>query len=466
MIKYYKLMVIKQKPANTYFQVLVVVLQIAIASLYGFCVKYSYLADSHENSGDDDVSFSKLYPSFQDISVMIFIGFGFLMTFLKTYSWSAVGFNLALSTVVFQLYILFRGFWFRVVGTYLWDEKIFIDLGTLSQALFCCGAVLISFGGVLGKLNLFQLVVMGVIEAFIYALNEAVTFEKLHVVDVGGSITIHVFGAYFGLMVAWVISPKETRDHPQNGANYNSNLFAMIGTLFLWVYWPSFNSFFAINESEKLRCVINTLLSLTGSTICVFVFSSIFKRGKLSMEDILNATLAGGVIMGSNADQILNPYASVLLGYFAGALSTFGFEVLSAFLQRSVGLFDTCGIHNLHGLPGLFGGLFSALFIGIMTDSSLGYSVESRFGRSASEQASLQLVSLLVTLGFAIITGVLTGCLLKLSIFDGPEELFEDDLNWVMDESTGPARGNVVRDNRESLKTLGSGSGLSEPLKG
>jgi hypothetical protein len=30
---------------------------------------------------------------FQDINVMVFIGFGFLMVFLKTASWTAVGFN-------------------------------------------------------------------------------------------------------------------------------------------------------------------------------------------------------------------------------------------------------------------------------------------------------------------------------------------------------------------------------------
>jgi ammonium transporter Rh len=29
----------------------------------------------------------------QDMNVMIFIGFGFLMTFLKTHCWSSIGFN-------------------------------------------------------------------------------------------------------------------------------------------------------------------------------------------------------------------------------------------------------------------------------------------------------------------------------------------------------------------------------------
>lgn len=33
------------------------------------------------------------YPMWMDIHVMIFIGFGFLMVFLKTHCWSSIGIN-------------------------------------------------------------------------------------------------------------------------------------------------------------------------------------------------------------------------------------------------------------------------------------------------------------------------------------------------------------------------------------
>lgn len=39
---------------------------------------------------------------FQDVHVMIFIGFGFLMTFLRRYSYSSIGFNLLLAALVLQ----------------------------------------------------------------------------------------------------------------------------------------------------------------------------------------------------------------------------------------------------------------------------------------------------------------------------------------------------------------------------
>jgi len=46
---------------------------------------------------------------FQDVHVMIFIGFGFLMTFLKRYGFGSVGFNMLLSAFVIQWVILMRG---------------------------------------------------------------------------------------------------------------------------------------------------------------------------------------------------------------------------------------------------------------------------------------------------------------------------------------------------------------------
>ncbi len=46
---------------------------------------------------------------FQDVHVMIFVGFGFLMTFLKRYGYGAVGFNLLLAGLVIQWAMIVRG---------------------------------------------------------------------------------------------------------------------------------------------------------------------------------------------------------------------------------------------------------------------------------------------------------------------------------------------------------------------
>jgi hypothetical protein len=42
---------------------------------------------------------------------MIFIGFGFLMVFLKTHCWASIGFNYLIAAWAIQCTILFYGFW-------------------------------------------------------------------------------------------------------------------------------------------------------------------------------------------------------------------------------------------------------------------------------------------------------------------------------------------------------------------
>jgi hypothetical protein len=51
------------------------------------------------------------YAMWMDVHVMIFIGFGFLMVFLKTHCWASVGFNFLVGAWAMQCGMLFFGFW-------------------------------------------------------------------------------------------------------------------------------------------------------------------------------------------------------------------------------------------------------------------------------------------------------------------------------------------------------------------
>jgi ammonia channel protein AmtB len=44
-----------------------------------------------------------------------------------------------------------------------------------------------------------------------------------------------------------------------------------------------------------------------------------------------------------------SPGGSLVIGLFAGVLSTLGYQYLSPLLLDKLGLQDTCGVHNLHG---------------------------------------------------------------------------------------------------------------------
>ena len=187
------------------------------------------------------------YAYFQDVHVMIFVGFGFLMVFLKNNSWTSIGFNYLIACWAIQICILFTGFWHNVVEFYFEPEHkwkpIQITMKYLILGDFGAGAVLISFGAILGKCSIFQLWVMATFEMFFYCINEAIIVEIFKVMDIGGSMVIHTFGAFFGVSVALFYQCKDAiEDKGGLGVgNYLSDLISMIGTLFLFCYWPSFN---------------------------------------------------------------------------------------------------------------------------------------------------------------------------------------------------------------------------------
>ena len=221
---------------------------------------------------------------------------------------------------------------------------------------------MISFGAILGKCSIFQLWVMATLEVFFYCLNEAILIDIFQVYDIGGSMVIHTFGAFFGLACAFFYQPKEAiKDvHGIGKSNYLSDLVSMLGTMFLFCFWPSFNG--ALGEGAAMhRAIVNTYLAITSSVIGSIIVARMTHGGKLNMEIILNASLAGGVAVGSAADIIVMPFGAMLAGFVTGIISSLGFAYISAYLRKTISLHDTCGVLNLHGMPGLIGGIVSAI---------------------------------------------------------------------------------------------------------
>lgn len=186
---------------------------------------------------------------------MIFIGFGFLMTFLKKYGLSAVSLNLLCSALAIEVFTLVYGFFHLQCDTpkvgkliltlvYLYDlqieyfsvnctdswPNIDINVGSLISADFATAAVLISFGVVLGVTSPLQLIVMTVFEIIIFVFNEIIGRDIIGAVDAGDTIFVHLFGAYFGLAVVRVLHNPEHATSSKEGSSYNSDLFSMVGS--------------------------------------------------------------------------------------------------------------------------------------------------------------------------------------------------------------------------------------------
>ena len=147
-------------------------------------------------------SFDDTYSLGVDVMMMLFGGFGFLMTFLKRYGLSSVGFTMIITVIVSQFSLI-------VFGLIKMDpaKEFSIRIGFIDviEAGLIGGAVLISFGVIIGKVNPFQLLFMALMESIFCVINLYVGYFVLGVVDVGGSIFIHTFGAFFGLAVSFCL---------------------------------------------------------------------------------------------------------------------------------------------------------------------------------------------------------------------------------------------------------------------
>ncbi|NXT91600.1 RHAG protein, partial [Anhinga rufa] len=359
---------------------------------------------------------------FQDIHVMIFVGFGFLMTFLKKYGFSSVGINMLIAAFGLQWGTLMQGFWHMRGG------KIPVGINSMINADFSTATALISFGAVLGKTSPVQMLILTILEITIFACNEHLVTEILQATDVGASMTIHAFGAYFGLAVTLVLyRPGLKTKHENEESTYHSDIFAMIGTLFLWLFWPSFNSAIATEIIYQNKAIVNTYYSLAACTVVAFALSSLVdQRGKFSMVLIQNATLAGGVAVGTCADLSINSFAAMSIGCIAGIISVLGFRFLTPLLESKLNIQDTCGVHNLHGLPGILGGIAGIVVTAITDEHKQGAHLTP--GKQAAALGS--------TIGIALVGGALTGAILKLPFLGqaSDQNCFDDSVYWEVPE--------------------------------
>ena len=324
------------------------------------------------------------------IMVMLLVGFGFLMVFVRKYGRSAITATFLLVSLSIPLYY--------VIG----ESNIFGDKGSqidlLILAEFAAASLLITAGAVLGRLKMQQYLVMGLFFIPFYMFNEWIMLDegfniiqKSAFVDTGGSIVIHAFGAIFGLGVAISMTTKNEYDTSIE-VDATSDRFSLLGSMMLWVFWPSFCAALVLPE-EVVITAVNVIFALSGATL-VTAITSLKLRGKFDAADIANASLAGGVAIGSVCN-IATPIESMIIGISAGALSTFGFAVIQSRLQKGLKIIDTCGVSNLHGIPGIFGGLVAMIIV-----SGINYST--------------QLMGIGLSILIAIVSGFITGKILHL----------------------------------------------------
>ena len=324
------------------------------------------------------------------ILAMLLVGFGFLMVFVRNYGYSATTGTYLVVGVGLPWYLLLRS-----TGLISAEPIAADSIKALLLAEFACAAALISMGAILGRVRLYQYAIMAALAVPAYLLNEWLVLDgglgaTRGFVDAAGSIVIHAFGAYFGLALCVALTSESQREMAIE-SDHTSDQFSMLGSMVLWIFWPSFCSA-VVPPDQMPRTVISTLLALCGATLVTYLASTWLRKGRLASGDMANAALAGGVAIGATCNQV-SPLAAFVIGSVAGAICVLGYAVIQPKLQQALKVVDTCGVHNLHGMPGLFGGLTAILVVpGI---------------------ARAQLIGIAVTVALALVSGAAAGFLIR-----------------------------------------------------
>lgn len=335
------------------------------------------------------------------IMAMLLVGFGFLMVFVKNYGYSATTGTFLVVGAGLPVYLFLRS-----TGALSLEAISSDNIHALLLAEFACASALIAMGAVLGRLRVYQYAILALLLVPAYMFNEWMVLDgglgiTKGFVDSAGSIIIHAFGAYFGLGMTLVITAAADRKKSIESDTI-SDRFSILGSMVLWIFWPSFCSAI-VSPDQMPQTVMNTILALCGATVITYFTSSLFRKGKTSIADMANAALAGGVAIGATCNLVTSPVAFVI-GLLAGLLSVIGFVFIQPKLQASLKIVDTCGVHNLHGIPGLLGGIIAVFVIpGI---------------------AQAQIIGIIFTVLLATVTGTVAGLIIKAT---GKKQLSYED---------------------------------------
>uniref|UniRef100_A0A671KHC2 Rh blood group, D antigen n=1 Tax=Sinocyclocheilus anshuiensis TaxID=1608454 RepID=A0A671KHC2_9TELE len=357
-----------------------------------------------------------LSAEFQDIHVMIFMGFGFLATFLLRYA------------VAIQWAVLMNGF---LLPQRHHRREIHINIKSVIEAELCAASALVVMGAVHGKTNPVQLLLMALVEVTGFVVNQWILRTLLSVREVLLSqikVFILYIYIYFSLcLVSWVLHREGIEPvHEKEKTDHKTGLFAMnilpfsLPHMFLWMFWPSFNSTLVGDHKWerglKLTVIYGTYLSLAVSVVMAMSVSMLTSsKGKMNMVHVQSSTLSGGVAIGVAMTAVHTPWIAMTIGL---SLISLGIPLhedkpTSNHMLFAFECHDTCSVLN-----------FALLFLRLASNEST----------IAVQIAVYHICVLLIKACMSLVMGTATGLFLKWSIWRPQldRKCFDDQAFWEL----------------------------------
>lgn len=364
-------------------------------------------ADAFKDILDPAVGFERDQFQFGknlDIWFMLML-VAFLMIFIRKFEWGTALAVLLSAAASFIVYLGVQQFALDA----LWSQQLLI------KAVICSITVVIAIGVFLGTCKMWQYLLVGFGFGLVYCLIEWLVtgglneLTGLQVIDDGGSVLVHMCAAYFGIGVALGIKDKRAFDEPMYTTTH-SVTFVWLASMLLWMLWPSFVTSLLPGGIDVTKATITCYMAGIGSIISTYALC-VLLQGKVNPLVYTYAMLCGPVAIGAPLLQV-GPWAALLIGLIAGAISTICFVYLQPWFCSKIGILDVMGVHNLHGV----GGWFGAIVVSVVT------------------LTGGTLLMAVITVAITVVTGFVIGYVVKLTRGDLPE-ICNDDTDFIKNEA-------------------------------
>lgn len=377
----------------------------------------------------DPRALSSQYSMFQDINVMTFLGFALFASFLAKSSFISSG-QALLIAVFSSVWSMFNQYiWRAIIGgpgmSWVWG-RYSIGVNVLTWSNFTAVAVLVSIAVLAGRLTVTQSLVVAISEIVFLEINSNLINYRYGVADAGVTFSVWLFGAFFGLATCAVFEKSVERAAKlalaltRIESDSTSNTFGIVGTLILFCFFPSWNSYNSLIGGDLIvgnRAVTNTYLALCGSVVGAVLVSALLKGGDVCLRDVQRAVLAGGVATGTTAAMNSQCYGALIIGTFVGASAVASAHLWQSKVELILTSKDPLGVFSFIAVPAFLGAIASIILsanadanqyaVGTSTWNSVWQFIGSKHVGYAS-LLGYQIAALFTTIGIAIFGGVFT----------------------------------------------------------
>lgn len=453
MVEYVETDLTRLKINSIALAVSILLFEVLIFIMYGLFMRYPLTGGDYDHYG-----VGLLFC----VLVMLTVGFALLLSYIRSNSWSGVGYPLFMLAITVQLYFLISAFLTKIrlqpssenIAT---QGASFIELtpfyaqygSSFSGALNCALAVYVSYTAFHGRVGTIEVFFHTIVTVIGYEVNRQ-TMIRIGVTDNGGSMGIFIFGSMAGMIVSWIITifkRHHTKDHRKYRAERINSLYAMLGASFIWALIPVLNSLATLTQTNKTIsnpfvgfAAINTWFALSASTWAAFCMSIILHK-RLSAHDIIFGSFSvvhcltqGAIAFGSSSNLVSSPIAAIVVGLLSGVIAVTMLSYLQRYMNRR-GVLDTNGFVPTFLLSGLQGGIWSAVFTVFINEQQYytsGFSFVVFF--DVYTQGGLQIAGIFVSVVIGCITGFFSVGLIRGMNHLNVDDYFDDGLSWTIED--------------------------------